>query len=70
LTYSFQVLAEAKEIPSEQRIRLIEELARAAGPEGMVAGQFDDLAAENKQISLNELEKIHIHKRENSLPTV
>lgn len=62
LTYSFQVLAEAKEIPSEQRIRLIEELARAAGPEGMVAGQFDDLAAENKQISLNELEKIHIHK--------
>lgn len=62
LTYSFQVLAEAANIPAEQKIELIVELAHAAGPEGMVAGQIADLAAENKHIALEELEYIHLHK--------
>ena len=62
LTYSFQVLAEAASIPTERKLQLIAELARAAGPEGMVAGQIADLAAENKQVDLEQLEYIHLHK--------
>jgi geranylgeranyl diphosphate synthase, type II len=64
LTYSFQLISEMN-IPlinPENKLELIFELAKAAGPEGMVGGQVADMEAECKNLSLNELEYIHIHK--------
>ncbi len=41
------------------RAEMVRELARAAGPRGMVAGQVLDLAADCSRTSLEELESIH-----------
>lgn len=64
LTYSFQKIAETneEEINAEMKIRLIVELAKAAGAEGMVGGQVLDIEGENKQLTLEQLETIHLHK--------
>jgi geranylgeranyl diphosphate synthase, type II len=64
LTYSFQVIAEMnhQEVTSEMKVKLINELAKAAGPEGMVAGQVADMQGEGKQLSLEELEYVHKNK--------
>jgi geranylgeranyl diphosphate synthase, type II len=64
LTYSFQVIAEMnhQDVTAEMKIKLISELAKAAGPEGMVAGQVADMQGEGKQLSLDELEYIHQNK--------
>ncbi|KAL8038321.1 hypothetical protein ABFX02_11G099000 [Erythranthe guttata] len=43
-------------------VQAIVELASAVGSEGLVAGQIVDLCSEGKELSLNELEYIHIHK--------
>ncbi len=42
--------------------RAVEELARAIGTEGMIGGQLADVAAEGKDISLDEIIYIHNHK--------
>ena len=64
LTYAFQVIMayEQKEITAEKKVRLVLELAKAAGPEGMVGGQVADMEAEGKQLTIDELEYIHKHK--------
>jgi geranylgeranyl diphosphate synthase type II len=46
----------------EQRLRMVEELAMASGSRGMAGGQAMDLAAAGKQLTLAELEDMHIHK--------
>ncbi len=64
LTYAFQVIADMDdaEVTAETKLQLIRELAKAAGPEGMVAGQVADMEGEGKPLSLDELEYIHRHK--------
>ncbi|HHT7187221.1 TPA: (2E,6E)-farnesyl diphosphate synthase [Bacillus cereus] len=64
LTYAFQVIMayEQKEISAEKKVRLVLELAKAAGPEGMVGGQVADMEAEGKRLTIEELEYIHKHK--------
>ncbi len=62
LTYAFQVVADAEAISPDVKVRLISELAKAAGPEGMVGGQVADLEGEGKTIHLQQLEYIHRHK--------
>ncbi|WP_033828624.1 polyprenyl synthetase family protein [Bacillus andreraoultii] len=62
LTYSFQLISEIKDLSADKKIKIINELARASGPEGMVAGQVADIEGENKSLSLKELEYIHTHK--------
>jgi geranylgeranyl diphosphate synthase, type II len=61
---AFQVIAEDDALDAALRVRLMAELARAAGtPAGMVAGQADDLEAEARSdISGEELEQIHRRK--------
>jgi len=39
--------------------QLITELARAAGPTGMIGGQILDMAGENQQLSLDQLKNLH-----------
>ncbi len=61
---AFQTIAEDATLDPTLRVRLIAELARAAGtPEGMVAGQAHDLAAESRDdVDAEELELIHRRK--------
>src|SRR5918912_307783 len=61
---AFQTIAEDETLDPVLRVRLISELARAAGtPEGMVAGQAHDLAAEARaDVGGEELELIHRRK--------
>lgn len=64
LTYSFQLLAELDDptITDRMKLKLIQQLAIAAGPEGMVGGQVADMEGENKSLSVHELEYIHERK--------
>ncbi|MEH7084704.1 polyprenyl synthetase family protein [Neobacillus drentensis] len=64
LTYSFEVIGKiSPEIASDTtKLKLVIELARAAGTEGMVGGQVADMEGEGKSLTLEELEYIHIHK--------
>lgn len=60
---AFQAIADDEKLASSIRVRLIKEVARAsATPHGMIAGQAYDLAAESRQVSGDELERIHRHK--------
>ena len=59
-TLAFQAVAEDERLTAEVRIKLIAELARAAGtPDGMVAGQQLDLEAEGRETTIDEIEHIH-----------
>jgi geranylgeranyl pyrophosphate synthase len=62
-TLAFQTIAEDEGLSSELRVKLIAELARAAGtPGGMVAGQALDLDAESREVTNDEVSRIHSHK--------
>jgi geranylgeranyl diphosphate synthase, type II len=64
LTYAFEVLGKIPNdsASAETKLKLVIELAKAAGTEGMVGGQVADMLGEEKELSLDELEYIHIHK--------
>jgi geranylgeranyl diphosphate synthase, type II len=63
LTYSFELIAKAPEtIPLKSKLDLIQLLANSAGAEGMVGGQVADMIGEDKSLSLDELQYIHLHK--------
>ncbi|CAH2716317.1 Farnesyl diphosphate synthase [Neobacillus rhizosphaerae] len=64
LTYSFEVIGKisAEFASPDALIKLIIEMAKAAGTEGMVGGQVADMEGEGKSLTLQELEYIHIHK--------
>ncbi|CAK0752042.1 geranyl diphosphate/farnesyl diphosphate synthase [Gammaproteobacteria bacterium] len=59
---AFHILAHAPRTLGEDRLRMVETLALSAGSRGMAGGQAMDLAAEGREITLPELELIHIHK--------
>jgi len=61
LTLAFEVLAERVDDPA-LATRLLSQLAQAAGPGGMIAGQIADLRAENTVGSVEMLEYIHTNK--------
>lgn len=57
---AFELLAdENNSIPANNRLRIIKELARAAGARGMVAGQAIDLESVGKGLSLDQLQQMH-----------
>lgn len=51
LTYAFQLCSENTTASAGAKIKAIQCLATAAGPEGMVGGQAFDLLSEGKHIS-------------------
>ncbi len=61
LTLAFEILAQEID-DAGISIRMISELARAAGPAGMLAGQLADLKGENAKPARELLEYIHINK--------
>ena len=62
LTHAFKVIAEDHELTMPQRVQLVLELSKAAGPLGMVAGQILDMEAEDHPVTLDQLKQIHVHK--------
>lgn len=64
LTFAFELLSTPGwETPSaEDRLRIISIISRAAGPVGMVGGQFLDLENEGKDVEFATLRDIHSRK--------
>ncbi len=61
-TLAFEILAGDERSPPATRLSLIHDLARAAGPRGMVAGQMIDLVSENQPVSVQALNDMHGRK--------
>lgn len=63
-TLAFHVLAHdpSMTVPADTRLRMVELLAHAAGSRGMCGGQAIDMAAVGRELTLAELENMHIHK--------
>ena len=61
---AFEILADARSNPQSDatRLTMIQVLARAAGPAGMVGGQAIDLESVGIALSQNALENMHRHK--------
>jgi geranylgeranyl diphosphate synthase, type II len=62
LTESFSLITDNVLLSADQKVRLVSVLSRAAGAEGMVGGQIEDLEGENRELSIRELESIHEKK--------
>src|SRR5699024_6591790 len=58
---AFHILATDPPIGPDpvRRAKLMATLTRVCGPEGMVGGQVLDMQSENKNISLDELKRLH-----------
>lgn len=61
LTQAFEILAGSL-LPPSKKVALILALAQAAGPNGMVAGQVEDMEGENQALSLAALKAVHEKK--------
>lgn len=63
-TLAFTILSEGplSAQGESNRIKMIQTLAQASGAQGMCLGQALDLAAENRTVTLQELETIHHNK--------
>ncbi len=61
---SFHILAHdpAMQTSAENRLEMIDVLALASGSRGMAGGQAIDLASVGQELSLAQLENMHIHK--------
>lgn len=59
LTYAFELLADPGLNQPKRQLRIIHEVAVAAGKVGMVGGQVADVAGEGRTLTLNEIEEIH-----------
>jgi len=62
LTYGFELIAGDSLLNDNQKIEIIKMLSATSGPKGMVAGQFLDMEAETRQVTVEELENIHALK--------
>ncbi|MFC2341603.1 MAG: polyprenyl synthetase family protein, partial [Selenomonas artemidis] len=62
LTLAFTMILRQQDVPAERLLRVVDEMSRAAGAEGMVGGQMLDLEAENRRISMEELRRVHMGK--------
>lgn len=61
LTAAFQLLA-LSQLEMDQKILLIQLLSKAAGTQGMVAGQAGDLQGEERSLALKDLVDVHEKK--------
>lgn len=63
-TLAFRAVVEgpAGHADAEARLKMVASLGHASGSRGMVGGQALDLEAEGRELTLAELESLHIHK--------
>lgn len=62
LTEAFSLLSHDNNFSAETKIKLLQILSKASGARGMIKGQFLDMQAEQKPITLEELQEIHNNK--------
>lgn len=62
LTLAFEWLADCPAPPPHPPTALARELATAAGSQGVIGGQVEDLDAEGKPLDFDRLNYIHLHK--------
>jgi geranylgeranyl diphosphate synthase type II len=62
LTQSFSLIVNDSYPSAESKLRLVSELVKAAGAEGMVGGQVADMEGEAKNLTLDDLQFIHENK--------
>ncbi|XP_074579438.1 geranylgeranyl pyrophosphate synthase 7, chloroplastic-like [Curcuma longa] len=61
--FAFEHAADATAgVPPKRVLRAVAELAKATGSEGLQAGQVVDIESEGKEVGLEVLEYIHLHK--------
>ena len=59
LSRAFEVLGKEEEVSPQVRVSLIQSLARASGPEGMVAGQWLDMDSSLNSVNFDTLLERH-----------
>ena len=63
LTRAFEMVAlRTPDVPAERLLKVVGELSLVAGAPGLVGGQVVDLESEGKEVDLETLEYIHLHK--------
>jgi geranylgeranyl diphosphate synthase, type II len=62
LTYAFEVLSSAPHLTADQKLELIQSLAKHAGAHGMIGGQMIDLLSQGQTIDWKILEQMHLGK--------
>jgi geranylgeranyl diphosphate synthase type II len=63
LTRAFEMVAlRSSGVPAERLLQVVGELSLASGAPGLVGGQVVDIECEAKQVDLETLEYIHLHK--------
>ena len=62
LTEAFALLAHDENFTAETKVELLKMLSTASGALGMIKGQFLDMQAEQKPVTLEELQEIHNNK--------
>jgi geranylgeranyl diphosphate synthase type II len=63
LTRAFEMVAlRSPGLPAERLLAVVGELSLASGAPGLVGGQVVDLDSEGKEVDLDTLEYIHLHK--------
>ena len=59
LTYAFETMLSQEGVEPKTLLRVVKEIASAAGPEGIVGGQVIDMESEGKAVSLDTLQQMH-----------
>jgi len=63
LTYAFEMIAKTPNVPADRLLKVVIQVAKAVGAEGLVGGQVVDLESEGKpDVTLETLNFIHRHK--------
>jgi len=65
LTMAFELCSQdsgSNDLTASQQLQIVRELAYGSGHQGMVGGQVMDILAENQEVELAHLQKIHSHK--------
>ena len=63
LTMAFDVASKpVNGLSPQSQLRIIQLLAESAGHKGMVAGQELDMEGEEKELKIEDIKKIHLHK--------
>lgn len=62
LNKAFEVVSSYSGQNPERALKAVNMLSVSSGTEGMIGGQIIDMESENKTISLDELQYLHLHK--------
>lgn len=62
LSFAFEIIATASGINADQKVQLVESLAKASGRDGMVGGQMIDIHSNRSSMDLPNMESLHLMK--------